>query len=81
LAHPEFQGRRWEWIDPDKDARAEDRRLKNRLTSHQRLARSKGEDIEEIFDEIEADSASAESRQIDMFLDIPDVQPAPDELG
>jgi lambda family phage portal protein len=81
LAHPEFQGRRWEWIDPDKDARAEDRRLKNRLTSHQRLARSKGEDIEEIFDEIEADSASAGSRQIDMFLDIPDAQPAPDEVG
>ena len=78
LAHCEFQGRRWEWIDPDKDSRAEERRLKNRLTSHQRLARSKGEDIDEILDEVEQDNAAARERQLDLFLDLEGVQPSPE---
>jgi lambda family phage portal protein len=75
MAYCEFQGRRWEWIDPDKDSRAEDRRLKNRLTSHQRIARGKGEDIDEILDEIEQDNQAARDRQLDLFLDLQGIQP------
>lgn len=55
LNHPEFQGRRWEWVDPLKDSQAEAKRLESGLTSHQRIARSRGEDLEEIHEEIEED--------------------------
>ena len=76
LNHGDFTGRRWEWVDPDKDSKAEERRLKMRLTSHQRIARKRGEDLEEILDEIAEDNEAAEARQLDLFLDIEGTQPA-----
>lgn len=76
LNHGDFTGRRWEWVDPDKDSKAEERRLKMRLTSHQRIARKRGEDLEEILDEIAEDNEAAEARQLDLFLDIEGPQPA-----
>lgn len=71
----EFTGRRWDWIDPDKDSRAEERRLKNRLTSHQRIARSRGEDHEEILEEVKEDNSLASAKQLDLFLDLEGNQP------
>jgi len=73
LCHPQFQGRRWDWVDPDKDSKAEERRLKNRLTSHQRIARSRGEDLEQILKEAQEDRQLAEQMELDLFLDMPDV--------
>jgi lambda family phage portal protein len=61
LNRPEFQGRRWEWVDPLKDSKAEQTRLEMGLSSHQRIARSRGEDLEEIHEEISQD------RQLDFF--------------
>ena len=61
LNRPEFQGRRWSWVDPLKDAKAEEVKLQNGLTSHQRIARAAGDDLEEIHDEIEDDM------QLDFF--------------
>lgn len=68
LNYPTFTGRRWEWVDPDKDSKAEERRLKTRLTSHQRIARARGEDFETILEEIREDEAAA--GQMDLFLDL-----------
>lgn len=84
LNFPSFQGRRWGWVDPDKDSKADERRLKNRLTSHQRLARQRGEDFDEILDEVEQDAQNAEGRnmeaQMDLFLDmVPQPQTAEED--
>jgi len=70
LNNAEFTGRRWLWIDPDKDSRAEERRLKSRLTSHQRISRQHGEDHDEILEEIVEDEKKAEAKNLDLFLEL-----------
>lgn len=47
-----FGARRWQGIDPVKEAAAADSNLKNRLTSRRRLILERGEDPDEIFAEI-----------------------------
>ncbi|HAF39988.1 MAG TPA: phage portal protein [Gammaproteobacteria bacterium] len=85
LNHPEFSGRRWDWVDPDKDSKADERRLKNRLTSHQRVARSRGEDHETILQECREDEKNAEGsgkdQQLDLFLDMPEQQTVEAEVA
>lgn len=46
-----WQYRRYEYIDPAKQARAEEFELKNHLTSHKRLAEERGADLQTILDE------------------------------
>lgn len=70
LNHPEFTGRRWAWVDPDKDSKADERRLKNGLTSHQEISRSAGKDFETICEERQEDQATADSYQLELFLDM-----------
>lgn len=49
-----FQGRRWAWTDPMKEARANEINLNNFLTSPQRVLRDAGYDPEEIINEWDA---------------------------
>lgn len=72
LCRPEFNGRRWQWVDPDKESKAQERLLKNRLTSHQEISRDRGRDHEEILDECREDESNA--GQLDLFLDLAEEQ-------
>ena len=52
-----FQGRRWAWVDPSKEADANEKQLANRLTSRTRLAAEQGEEFEDILDELKQEQA------------------------
>lgn len=52
-----WQPRRWPGIDPVKEADANEKNLANSLTSRRRLILERGEDPDEVFDEIEAEAA------------------------
>lgn len=47
-----FQGRRWSWVDPLKEADANEKQLQNNLTSRTRLAAEQGEEFDDILDEL-----------------------------
>lgn len=48
-----YQGRRWDWVDPQKDGNANDMAIKNRTTSVSQVIRDKGGDPETLFREIQ----------------------------
>lgn len=50
-----FQGRRWTWVDPAKEADANEKQLANQLTSRTRLAAEQGEEFDDILDELKAE--------------------------
>lgn len=52
MAH-EFLGRRWPWVDPLKDEQANTEALRNSLASPYKIAAQKGEDIEDILNDLE----------------------------
>lgn len=56
-----FQGRRWQGIDPVKEAEGDKIRLENRLTSRTRLAAEQGDEFEDILGELEQESAAIEA--------------------
>ncbi len=47
-----FQGRRWAWVDPAKEADANAKLLETGLTSRTRLAAEQGEEFDDILDEL-----------------------------
>lgn len=49
--HPKFQGRRWPWVDPLKDAKADQVAIDSVLTSRSRICNENGDDFEEIVEE------------------------------
>jgi lambda family phage portal protein len=61
-----FKGRGWSWVDPYKDAQADDLRLEQRLTSRTRLAAEAGIDLEDLFAEMQAEQALAARYGIDL---------------
>lgn len=52
-----FQGRRWAWVDPAKEADANATLLETGLTSRTRLAAEQGEEFEDILDELAQEKA------------------------
>jgi hypothetical protein len=48
---PNFQGRRWPWVDPMKDAKADELAINTLLTSRSRICNENGADFEEIIEE------------------------------
>lgn len=52
LSFPRWQPRRWDWVDPLKDVQAKREELDAKLTSPQRICAEKGEDFEEIIEEL-----------------------------
>lgn len=48
---PKFQGRRWPWVDPLKDAKADQVAIDSVLTSRSRICNENGDDFEEIVEE------------------------------
>jgi lambda family phage portal protein len=53
-----FQGRRWSWVDPLKEADANEKQLNNKLTSRTRLAAEQGDEFDDILDELEQEEAA-----------------------
>ncbi|MBP8788745.1 MAG: phage portal protein [Candidatus Accumulibacter sp.] len=53
-----FQGRRWTWVDPKKEADANAVLLETGLTSRTRLAAEQGEEFDDILDELAAEQAA-----------------------
>ena len=55
-----FQGRRWKWVDPQKDSVEKQTLIGQRLKSRSQLIRENGDDPEEVFKEIAAEQARME---------------------
>jgi lambda family phage portal protein len=62
-------GRRWPWVDPIKDAKASLMRLKHKVTSRTRIANESGEDLEEVFAELENEETLADEYGLDLSID------------
>lgn len=52
-----FQGRRWAWVDPAKEATAQEKLLANKLTSRTRICAEQGEEFEDLLDELAQEEA------------------------
>jgi len=63
-----FQGRRWAWVDPSKEAAAQEKLLANLLTSRTRIAAEQGEEFDDILDELAAE---------DVAIEVAGLSPAP----
>ena len=56
-----FQGRRWAWVDPMKEAEAQEKLLNNLLTSRTRIAAEQGEEFDDILDELAAEKGAIDA--------------------
>ena len=63
---PKFVGRRWAWVDPEKDIKAAVMAINNRLTSRTAIVKEEGEDFEKIIDEVADEESYAESAGVDL---------------
>jgi hypothetical protein len=52
-----FQGRRWAWVDPLKEAEAQEKLIANKLASRTRIAAEQGDEFDDIIDELAAEDA------------------------
>ena len=60
-----FQGRRWSWVDPLKEAEGNLKMLEAGLTSRTRLAAEQGEEFDDILDELAAEHVAMMAAGID----------------
>lgn len=63
---PKFKARRWAWVDPKKDIEAAVIAVENKFSSRRAFIDEQGGDVEDVFDDIAADEALAESKGIDL---------------
>lgn len=66
-----FQGRRWAWVDPAKEMEANQLALNMRITSRTRIAAERGEDLDDILDELQQEEKMLADRNLN-----PPVAPA-----
>lgn len=57
----DFRGRRWDWVDPEKEANASEKLLSLGLTSRTRIAASRGVDFEDLVDELQQERTLLEA--------------------
>ncbi len=62
----EWIPRGWQWVDPEKEGKANTRDLALGVTSRTRIAAHKGDDLGDIFDEIAAENKLAAEKEIDL---------------
>lgn len=77
MAH-EFQGRRWQWVDPLKDIQASVMAIQNGLASPYTIASQQGVDAEDVLDDIARFQAAAKARNVVMGGATP-TKPTPNE--
>lgn len=61
-----FQARRWDWVDPLKDAQASRELIAQGLASRTEIAASKGREFEDIVDELAQEKALLEAAGLDV---------------
>ncbi len=61
-----FQARRWDWVDPLKDAQASRELIAEGLASRTEIAASKGREFEDIVDELAQEKALLEAAGLDV---------------
>jgi lambda family phage portal protein len=61
-----WQGRRWPWVDPLKDIQATVMAINNRLESRTGAAADQGNDLGELFNQIEAEEALAKAKNVEL---------------
>ena len=66
FASPKWQARGWEWVDPLKDAKANLQELQMGTKSRADILAEKGKDIEDVFEQLKAESDLAMSVGIDI---------------
>lgn len=64
--HPSFVGRRWAWVDPEKDMNANLQAIDVGLKSRRQVAREMGVDLDDVFREIKAETELAKSYGISL---------------
>lgn len=74
LAH-EFQGRRWQWVDPLKDVEASVKAIENGLASPYSIIAQQGLDADEVLTDIARFQAAAADKGVK--LGKPELQPTP----
>lgn len=58
---PVWYPRRWDWVDPQKDVEAKARELELKLTTRTKIAAEKGEDFEEILEQLQEEQEQLKS--------------------
>jgi lambda family phage portal protein len=66
---PDWQGRRWQWVDPVKELVAIEKALELNITSRSRVLAEQGEEIEETFILINKDKQLADKLGIDLAVE------------
>jgi len=69
LTAPKWQGRRWEWVDPEKDINARITALSAGLTTRTRICAEQGDDFEEILEELKEEKKIITDSGLSFFLD------------
>jgi len=63
-----WQGRRWAWVDPEKEVNASIKAIEARLTSRTRVVSETGEDFEELLEEVAAEEEMAKGKGVELFV-------------
>lgn len=71
LAH-EFQGRRWQWVDPLKDVQASALAVENGFASPYTIAAQQGLDAEDVLDDIARFQAAAKAKGVTLGAPAPE---------
>ncbi|WP_294344703.1 phage portal protein [Prosthecochloris sp.] len=66
LLRVSWRPRTWSWIDPQKEAAAAEKYLKMRITTLSELAAERGQDIEDVFDQLQKELQMAKDKGIDL---------------
>lgn len=72
-----WQGRRWDWVDPEKDVNANVTSITNRLKSYSQVIREQGRDPEEVWRELAKDTERLKALGISVVVPAPASAPAP----
>jgi lambda family phage portal protein len=79
---PWFYGKRWDWVDPLKDSKAIETKIKNRLTTFTKVLAEQGIDIDEHLEELKEEREKFEAAGInyDLLVDEqPDIELTDDD--
>lgn len=66
-----YQGRRWAWVDPQKDGNANKLAIDNRLKSRSQIMRESGDDPESVWREIQREEQIMEQLGIQPIPESP----------
>lgn len=71
-----FQGRRWDWVDPEKDLNAAEKKIQLGLESRTAIAASMGREFDDVLEEIRTEEAQAKEAGVNLNTQAP-AAPAP----